>query len=212
MILEGVVTTVSEDGSANVAPMGPIVDQPMQNLLLRPFQSSTTYRNLAATRQGVFHVTDDVELIARAAVGRGDEPPPELMPCEAVACPRLVDCCRWYAFEITSSDDRQPRAEMHARVVAHGRVRDFLGFNRAKHAVLEAAILATRVHLLAADEIAAELARLRPLVQKTAGPQETRAFTLLAEYITQSEKRMHHGGTEDTEIGGESSPRATLEQ
>ena len=35
--------------------------------------------------------------------------------------------------------------------------REFFGFNRAKHAVLEAAILATRVELLPADEILSEL-------------------------------------------------------
>ena len=61
-ILEGIVTTRNEDGTINVAPMGPVVDPAeaprITNLLLRPFQTSTTYANLARTRQGVFHVTD----------------------------------------------------------------------------------------------------------------------------------------------------------
>lgn len=181
-ILEGIVTSVNQDGSTNVAPMGPIVDHAMAHLLLRPFQSSATYRNLAEARQGVFHVTDDVELIARAAIG-AIEQQPELTDCGVVACPRLVDCCRWYAFRVESVDDRQTRAEMVAHVVGCGRVRDFFGFNRAKHAVLEAAILATRLRLLHEEEIAAEFARLGRIIAKTAGPQETRAFAVLAEYV-----------------------------
>jgi hypothetical protein len=182
MILEGIVTTLCGDGSINVAPMGPIVDAAMQSLLLRPFQSSTTYGNLAARKCGVFHVTDDVELIARAAIGRLDNLP-AMTPCGAVECPRLVDCCRWYAFRVESNDEGQPRAQLEARVVAHGRVRDFFGFNRAKHAVLEAAILATRLHLAPPADLEAELSRLSKIVVKTAGDQERRAFALLESFV-----------------------------
>ena len=73
-----------------------------------------------------------------------------------------------------------------ARVVHSGRLRDFFGFNRAKHAVVEAAILATRIHLLPRDEILAEFARLKTPVEKTAGPQEIEAFALLERYVRQS--------------------------
>jgi hypothetical protein len=182
MILEGILTTANDDGSTNVAPMGPIVDAAMDHLRLRPFQSSTSFANLASTRQGVFHVTDDVELIARAAIGRMEELP-RTAECPLVDCRRLADCCRWYAFVVESIDDRAPRAEMVARVIDRGRVRDFFGFNRAKHAVLEAAILATRVHLLPPAEIAAEFLRLKRIVEKTSGSQERDAFAVLNEHV-----------------------------
>ena len=55
--------------------MGPIVDETMQTLVLRPFQTSTTYRNLKQTGCGVFHVTDDVLLLAQAAIGALDVSP-----------------------------------------------------------------------------------------------------------------------------------------
>ncbi len=42
-----------------------------------------------------------------------------------------------------------------------------------------AAILATRRHLLPASHLADELLRLAPLVEKTGGPAEVRAFALL---------------------------------
>ena len=70
MIVEGIVTSVDAAGRLNVAPMGPIVVGDFASLLLRPFQPSTTFSNLAATRRGVFHVVDRVDIIAQAAIGR----------------------------------------------------------------------------------------------------------------------------------------------
>lgn len=183
MILEGIVTTINDDGSVNISPMGPIVDPSMDQLILRPFRSSTTYQNLKRVGQGVFHVTDDVELFARAAVGKLT-PQPELRQASSVVGCMLADACRWYAFQVDLLDDEQERTRIDCRVVDRGRLRDFLGFNRAKHAVIEAAILATRLHLIPADEIRSEYRRLGVIVSKTAGPQESRAFAFLEDYVT----------------------------
>src|SRR5436309_10267675 len=75
MILEGIVTTISPEGVLNLAPMGPAVDEAMNRLLLRPYQTAQTYRNLKAHGEGVFHITDDVLLLAQAAIGAVEEPP-----------------------------------------------------------------------------------------------------------------------------------------
>ena len=181
-ILEGIVTTHNADGSVNISPMGPIVDDSLTRLWLRPFQTSTTYQNLKRNRAGVLHLTDDVELFAQAAVGQPD-PPPEFIPAIAIDGAIIASTCRWFAFEVESLDDSQVRTSIVARVVDRGALRDFLGFNRAKHAVIEAAILATRVHLMPAEELSSELARLAPLVEKTGAAQEHRAFNFLREYI-----------------------------
>jgi hypothetical protein len=68
-------------------------------------------------------------------------------------------------------------------VVHRGVKREFIGFNRARHAVLEAAIYATRVHLLPRPFLESELERLRVIVEKTAGPHEFEAMTLLTDHI-----------------------------
>jgi hypothetical protein len=182
MILEGIVTTLSADGRVNISPMGPIVDDAMRELVLRPYQTSTTYANLKRTGQGVLHVTDDVELLAQAAIGTPD-PLPEMMPATAVEGRILTGACRWYAFKVRELDDRQERTHIVAEVVDQGRLRDFFGFNRAKHAVVEAAILATRTAFLPREEVQAEFRRLKVLVDKTGGPQEQRAFELLEKYV-----------------------------
>ena len=74
---------------------------------------------------------------------------------------------------------------MHCKVVQSGVVRPFFGFNRAKHAVIETAILATRTHILDADDIAQQIANLTPLIDKTAGSDEHKAFDFLCETIQQ---------------------------
>lgn len=188
MILEAIVTTLNADGSVNVAPMGPQVDAKMSSFVLRPYQTSTTFQNLKRTSQGVLHVTDDVELLARAAIG-GLSTPPQFTPAEGVEGFRLADCCRWYAFRLRSLDDSQPRTTIVADVVQRGHVRDFFGFNRAKHAVVEAAILATRLDLLPTDEIRAEYQRLKILVDKTGGEQEQRAFQILQAHVERNSFR-----------------------
>ena len=190
MILEGIVTTQNTDGRLNIAPMGPIVEGEFERLLLRPFQTSTTYQNLKRQACGVFHVVDDAVLLARAAIDCWDEFP-QTFPAERIPGAVLRSACRWYEFEVESLDDREARVTIEARVVHAGRIRDFFGWNRAKHAVLEAAILATRVHLLEESEIKPQLESLRVIVEKTAGPAEREAFGLLEHYAHE-----HYAGAE----------------
>src|SRR4051812_33117544 len=99
LVLEGIVTTLNDDGRPHFAPMGPIVDLGFTRLLLRPYCTSVTYQNLKRTREGVLHVTDDVELFARAAVGQLLELP-KLVPAKAVRGVILEEACRWYAFRV----------------------------------------------------------------------------------------------------------------
>lgn len=188
LILEGIVVSLEGAGTANIAPMGPRVDRHLTRLLLRPFQTSQTYQNLKRSGCGVFHVIDDVELLARAAVGQLD-PPPALTTIDGFPCPRLAECCRWFAFEVETLDDQSERTTISCRVSKRGTVRDFFGFNRAKHAVLEAAILATRIGILPAEEIRGELERLATPVAKTAGNAERRAFEFLRNHV---ENQLNH--------------------
>lgn len=182
MILEGIITTIEPDGAVNIAPMGPHVNEAMDRFLLRPFPTSQTYQNLRLVPEGVLHVTDDVLLLARAAIGQGT-PLPSLMPANTVKGFVLSGVCRYYEFRVLSMDDREPRVRIEAEVVHRGWLRDFFGFNRAKHAVVEAAILATRLGIVPLEEIAAEFRKLKVLVDKTGGAQEMDAWAVLEEHV-----------------------------
>jgi hypothetical protein len=111
------------------------------------------------------------------------EPPPALFAANKVRGFVLQDCCRYYEFRVAALDDSEERTRMDAEVVHTGRLRDFFGLNRAKHAVVEAAILATRTEILPLDEIEADYRKLAILVSKTGGDQERQAFALLQEYV-----------------------------
>ena len=180
MILEGVVTTLAPDGTLNVAPMGPKVGRDPRRFVLRPYRTSTTYRNLKATGEGVLHVTDDVFLIARAAIGM--LPEPESSPATEVRGRILRTTGRYHEFRVVDLDDRADRTSIAIESVAEGTLGPLFGLNRAKHAVVEAAILATRLEFLPPLEILAEFARLASPIDKTGGPDERLAFGVLVDH------------------------------
>ena len=182
LIIEGLLITQSPDGVANLSPMGVRFNDDGDVLLLRPFKSSRSYRNLQQVNEAVFHVTDDVNLIAHAALD-DISPMPPMTPLKNSLVNRLSDTCRWYLLRVKSIDDEEMRATMEMRVISQGRVRDFSGFNRAKHAVIEAAIDATRVGIIQDDKILNNLASLHPLVQKTGGLAERAAFKFINDRV-----------------------------
>lgn len=191
MILEGIVTTIAADSRVNIAPMGPQVDHDTAagewtRFTLRPYRTAQTFANLMAHGEGVLHVTDDVLLLARAAVGNLDPLPP-LRPAEKVHGWVLADACRFHEFRVVSREVQSERTRFEAEVLHTGRLRDFFGFNRAKHAVVEAAILATRTAFLPLDQIEMEYRKLAVLIEKTGGPQEHAAFALLRRHLQQAQ-------------------------
>jgi hypothetical protein len=190
VILEGIVTTVSPAGALNIAPMGPDIDPPSSRFVLRPYRTSTTYRNLKARGEGVLHVTDDVLLLARAAIGVLLEAEPDTRPASVVEGRILVESCRYCEFRVIDFDDRNDRTTLVAETVAEGRFRDFFGFNRAKHAVVEAAILATRLKFLPLAEVFADYRKFGVLVEKTGGPAEHEAFSLLTGHLHEAARRL----------------------
>jgi hypothetical protein len=186
MIIETIVTSIAEDGAVNVAPMG--VEWGDDVIVLKPFLETTTYRNLLATRAAVVNLTDDVRLFARAAISNPESP---TVPATVVRGVVLADCCSWREVTVRSVDSTPPRSRIETHVVHRGVRREFIGFNRARHAVLEAAIYATRLHLLPRTFVESELARLQVIVDKTAGPEELEAMALLAEYVRSAPPSTH---------------------
>lgn len=181
VILEGLVTTTATDGSLHLAAMGPEVadTRAFDQIVLKPFGDSQTARLLAAQPTGVFHLTDDVLLLARVVTDSLPAPPAARAASEVPGWV-LEEACEAFEFRIVQADVSGPRARLAANVVARHHGRTFRGFNRAAHAVVEAAILSTRVHLLGLEEVTRQLDLLRPLIDKTAGGREREAFALLA--------------------------------
>ena len=168
-------------GTVNFAPMG--VEWGEAHIILKPFVDTTTFRNVRETRVAVVNLTDDVYLFAQAAISN-----PQYPSVRATVVPGVVleAACSWRELEIERIDETPPRSRVTTRVVHRGVRREYIGFNRARHAVLEVAILSTRLHLIPRADVEREVARLQVIVDKTAGPREQAAMALLTDFISRS--------------------------
>jgi uncharacterized protein len=177
-ILETVVTTTNPGGSINCAAMG--VEWDEQLIVIKPYRGTRTLRNLRATGAAVVNLTDDILLFSQAALG---DPHPPTRNAASVEGAILENACSWREVRVEAIDENEPRARVTTVVVGSGVGREFLGLNRACHAVLEASILASRARFLDRAEIRAELRRLQALVDKTAGPREREAMAYVTSHV-----------------------------
>jgi len=192
MIVECLVTTQDANGELNVAPMGPRFDDsfPWQapelgTFRLSPFEPSKTLANLQATRAGVLNFTDNVLLIAQMALKTDSFQWPACRPAHQICGQYVSDAARCWEFEVISMNVEGPRWHCECRVVHVLELRPMLAFNRAMHAVIEATILATRIGLLPAEQIKAQISALAPLIEKTAGPEQRAAWNWVGQWIEQ---------------------------
>ena len=174
MIRETIVTTVNARGEPHLAPLGLIAEG--DQWILAPFHPSTTLDNLRLSPFAVANLTDDVRVFAGCLTGRRDWP---LAPAAVVAAPRLKETLAHFELVVVEVREDELRPRFVCRVVHQASHAPFKGFNRAQGAVIEAAVLISRLHLLPRAEVEAELKRLEVVVGKTAGPAEAEAWSWL---------------------------------
>jgi hypothetical protein len=174
MIRETIVTTVDGEGRVHVAPLGIIADG--GQWILAPFRPSKTLDNLRAVPFAVANHTDDVRIYAGCLTGRRDW---ATVACEETPAPRLKDCLAHMSLRVVDVGEDEMRPRFHCEVVRSVSHAPFAGFNRAQAAVIEAAILASRLHLLPRERIEREIAALEIVVGKTGGPNEQTAWNWL---------------------------------
>jgi uncharacterized protein len=173
MIRETIVTTRAGDRT-QIVPLG--VRRVDGLYLLAPFRPSTTLDHLLTSRVAVINHTDDVRVFAGCLTGRYDWP---TTPAQQVACDRLADSLAHSEVELIRVEEDVQRPRLYFREVHHAVHRAFEGFNRAQAAVIEAAILVSRLGMLPPAKITAEMAYLTIAVDKTAGTREREAWEWL---------------------------------
>ncbi|HEY2320878.1 MAG TPA: DUF447 domain-containing protein [Solirubrobacteraceae bacterium] len=183
-LIETVVTTTGSDGEVNCAAMG--VRWGEEELVFWPFDTTRTLRNLRRHGEAVVHLTDDVLLFVQAALGH---PRPPVRPANAIGGSVIGEANAWrevVVTEIAPDAGDLPRSRVRAQVVASGTgTRPPLGLCRARHAAVEASILASRLPWLGAEHVSAELVRLQELVDRTAGPRERAAMDYVRRYVSE---------------------------
>ena len=178
LIRETIVITASREGRAHIAPIGLIAER--DDWIIAPFRPSTTLDNLTAVPFATASNTDDVRVFAGCLTGRYTWP---TVAAEEVPVPRLAEALSHVELAVIDIHEDPQRPRLRCRVVRSISHAPFQGFNRAQSAVLEAAILVSRLHMLPRDRIERELAYLRSAVEKTAGPRETEAWIWLVEKV-----------------------------
>ena len=202
MVIESVVTTLDAAGEVNFAAMGVVWGD--ETITIRPFTNTRTYRNLTTSGEAVVNVTDNVLVFAKSALSTERF---ECLPARSVRGVVLREACSWREVRVEGAGAASPvsaspviaspvtggvgRAEILARVVGRGEGRPFVGLCRAKHAVVEASILASRFRRLPHADLRRELARLEELVRKTGGVEERDAMDFIRTYL---DRRMAAAG------------------
>lgn len=177
-IVETIVTTVNAGGEVHIAPLGLIAEG--HHWIIAPFRPSRTLDNLREVPFAVASHTDDVRVFAGCLTGRRDWPTRTADDVPGVVLEAAV--AHWeLAVDHVTEDDVRPR--FACRIVHVGSHRPWEGFNRAQAAVLECAVLVSRLKMLPPEKIEAELKYLEIAISKTAGDREQEAWGWLMERI-----------------------------
>jgi hypothetical protein len=188
MIQETIITSRSPQGKVHIAPMGVLLAG--TDRLIMPFRPSTTLDNILATGHAVINNTDDVRVFAGCLTGRRDWP---LAESRKVSAPRLANALSHVELELVRMEPDELRPKLYCRVLHEVNHAPFRGFNRAQFAVLEAAILVSRLNRLPWSKIEAELEYLRIGFEKCAGDRERTAWGWLMEKVERY-RAAHPGG------------------
>lgn len=178
MIYETIVTTINAHGDAHVTPFGIRMQDGL--VVISPYKPSTTLQNILATGHAVLNLTDDVRVFAGALVGRQVW---SLLPAEKVAGYRLVDTLAHKELKLLKVEDDLVRPQLFLEIVHEAQHAPFQGFNRAQAAVIELAVLVSRLKRLPMEKIQQEMDYLRIAIEKTAGERELQAWSWLVETV-----------------------------
>jgi hypothetical protein len=182
VIYETVVSTVAPDGTPHVAPMGVRYrrTETSSDVILMPFKPSTTLANIVADGHAVLNIVTDTRVFAGSVTGRRSWP---LQPAERIAGMRLACALNHVELALAELQDDPQRPVLRMARVFEAQHAPYIGFNRAQAAVVEGAVLVSRLHMLPAAKVDTEMSYLQIAVDKTAGPEEREAWGWLTEAV-----------------------------
>lgn len=187
MIFETIVTTVNPLGDVHVTPFGIRIESNF--VVISPYKPSTTLQNILATQCAVLNLCDDVRIFAGALTGRKSW---QLLAADKIVGYRVADALVHKELKLVHVEDDLVRPHLFLEVVHEGHHRPFQGFNRAQAAVIELAVLVSRLKRLPMEKIKQEIAYLQIAIDKTAGEREVEAWGWLIEAVTNHEAMLNH--------------------
>jgi len=178
VIYETIITSIDAQGLPHIAPFG--IREHEDLVVIAPFRPSITLDNLLTSHTAVVNYTDDVRIFAGALTGRSQWP---LSPAKNINGHVLDVALAHRELELVGIKEDILRPELSFKVVHEETHAPFKGFNRAQAAVIELAILVSRLHMLPLEKVEAEITYLQIAIHKTAGERELLAWSWLMERI-----------------------------
>ncbi|HZV98612.1 MAG TPA: DUF447 domain-containing protein [Methylophilaceae bacterium] len=178
MIYETIITSADAQSNPHIAPFG--IREREGLILIAPFRPSASLDNLLNSGTAVVNLVDDVRIFAGALTGRRNWP---IHAAEKINGFVLDAALAHKELELVEVKEDLTRPELYFRVVHEANHAPFQGFNRAQAAVIELAVLVSRLHMLPIEKIDSEIAYLAIAIQKTAGEREQQAWGWLMEQV-----------------------------
>jgi len=178
MIFETIVSTLNSQGDVHVTPFGIQIQDGL--VVISPYKPSATLENILATQHAVMNLTDDVRIFAGALTRRQAW---SLTPAVKTAGYRLTETLAHKELKLVKINDDVIRPQLFLEVIHEEQHQPFMGFNRAQAAVIELAVLASRLNMLAKEKVLSEMQYLQIAVDKTAGERELQAWGWLTEKV-----------------------------
>lgn len=178
MIFESIISTVNSQGDVHVTPFGIQMQDGL--VVISPYKPSVTLDNILATKDAVMNLTDDVRVFAGALTRRQAW---TLLPADKILGYRLADTLVHKELKLVKVIEDTSRPKLFLEVLHEVQHQSFQGFNRAQAAVIELAVLASRLHILPKNKVLSEFNYLQIAIDKTAGEHELQAWRWLAEKV-----------------------------
>lgn len=178
MIYETIITTADTQGEVHIAPFG--IQWQSGMVLISPYRPSKTLENILASGSAVLNLSDDVRVFAAAIAKKMHF---ETLPVMQGRGVRLQNALVHHGLSLHHVDDDPIRPTLWMEVQETTQHGLFMGFNRAQAAVIELAVLASRLHLLPIEKILQEMQYLSIAIDKTAGPREQEAWQWLVDLV-----------------------------
>lgn len=177
-IRESIITTLHDNGQAHITPMG--AHETPNGLMLAPYKPSATLNNLLRTGCATINYTDDVRIFAGCIIGQRDWP---TVPTNTIEGIRLQNCLAHAEVNVMLQEQDEVRPKFYCEIVFEQTHAPFHGYNRAQNAVIELAILVSRLNMLPKQKIQSEIDYLRIGLEKTAGKREFEAWGWLMQKV-----------------------------
>ena len=178
MIIETIISTINTKGDVNFAPFG--IKKRKNFVFISPYIPSKTLENLKKSGTAVINYIDDAKYFVDCLTGNKRFKKLESVKFKGFF---LADSLYHEEVKVVSVKNHKIRPTFKCEIVGEFIHKKYSGHNRARSAILEACILASRLNMIREENIRDELNYLEIIIDKTAGKRERSSWFKIKKFI-----------------------------